>query len=234
MTPNQTTKPDSKTSGMLQRLKAATQAEHDAIESALDLMAPGLSLTDYHRRLRRYHGFYAPIEPLIAAAADWPHWHLDITARAKTAWLAADLACLGKLGNPGELGDGAEVASEAPPLCSALPPLDTAAAAFGCLYVLEGATLGGRVISRHIECVLGLDATHGARFFHGYGEQTGAMWKAFRAALSAFADGPSGEDEGEDEVVASAIATFTALRTWCAADGPNHALVADGVLHRSR
>lgn len=205
---------NSETSGVLQRLKAATRAEHDAIEVALDLMAPGLSLADYSRRLRRYHGFYAPIEPLIAAAADWPHWRLDMTARAKTAWLAADLACLGDPAEPGELG---EAASMAGPLCSALPPLDTAAAAFGCVYVLEGATLGGRVISRHIERMLGLDATRGARFFHGYGEHTGTMWKAFRAALSAFADKPA----GEDKVVASAIATFAALRAWCAADKTN-------------
>lgn len=205
--------PNGSTSSVLQRLKAATRAEHDAIESALDLMSPGLSLTDYRSRLRRYHGFYAPIEPLIATAADWPHWNLDVTARAKTAWLAADLACLG---DPGDL---AGAAPGALPLCSALPPLDTAAAAFGCLYVLEGATLGGRVISRHIGCVLGLDATHGARFFHGYGEQTGTMWKAFRAALAAFADKPT----GEDELVASAIATFVALRTWCVADQPKPA-----------
>ena len=196
----------SETGGVLQRLKAATRAEHDAIELALDLMAPGLSLTDYHRRLRRYHGFYAPIEPLIAAAVDGPRWGLDTTARAKTAWLAADLACLGDSEN----ADGLPPSAFA--LCTALPPLETQADAFGCLYVLEGATLGGRVISRHIEHALGLDATHGARFFHGYGEQTGAMWKAFRGALSAFAQQPS----EEDRVVASAIATFAALRVWCA------------------
>ena len=200
----------SEISGVLQRLKAATRAEHDAIEVALDLMAPGLSLTDYHRRLRRYHGFYAPIEPLIAAAVDGPRWGLDMATRAKTAWLATDLTCLGDSQGAGGL------APRALPLCTALPPLETQADAFGCMYVLEGATLGGRVISRHIERVLGLDATHGARFFHGYGEQTGAMWKAFRAALLAFADGP----EGEDKVVASAITTFAALRVWCAADEP--------------
>jgi heme oxygenase len=199
----------SETGGVLQRLKAATRAEHDAIEQALDLMAPGLSLTDYHHRLRRYHGFYAPIEPLIAAALDGPRWGLDMAARTKTAWLAVDLACLGDSEEAGGLPPTAL------PLCTALPPLQTQADAFGCLYVLEGATLGGRVISRHIEQVLGLDATHGARFFHGYGEQTGAMWKAFRGALSAFADQPS----QEDRVVASAIATFAALRVWCADDG---------------
>lgn len=204
--------PDAATSGVLHRLKAATRAEHDAIEVALDLMAPGLSLTDYQRRLRRYYGFYAAIEPLIGASANWQHWNLDASARAKTAWLDADLECLG---GRNEL---ATVAASALPLCSALPPLDTAAAAFGCLYVLEGATLGGRVISRHIERQLGLNATRGARFFHGYGEQTGTMWKEFRTALSAFADTPP----REDQVVTSAIATFTALRMWCAADGPSN------------
>jgi heme oxygenase len=197
-------------SGVLQRLKAATRAEHDAIEAVLDLMAPGFSLADYHRRLRRYHGFYAPIESLICDAADWQHWGLDITARAKTPWLTADLADLGCL------ADHKELRTVPPTLCSALPPIESAASAFGCLYVLEGATLGGRMISRHIERELGLNATHGARFFHGYGEQTGTMWKEFRAALSAFADSPL----REDAVVASAIATFAALRTWCAADSP--------------
>ena len=198
------------TSVVLQRLKAATRAEHDAIEVALDLMAPGLSLVDYHRRLRRYHGFYAPIEPLVAGAAHWPRWGIDISTRAKTPWLAADLGCL---------ADHCELTGTAGadmPLCSELPPLDTPAAAFGCLYVLEGATLGGRVISRHIERELGLDAARGARFFHGYGEQTGSQWKAFRAALSAFV----GTSSEEDRVVASAIATFAALRTWCACDEP--------------
>ena len=206
---------DVDTSHVLQKLKAATRAEHDAIEIALDLMAPGLGLIDYQRRLQRYHGFYAPIEPLIAAAADWPRWGMDISARIKTPWLAADLACLA--------GRDAldEAASEMLPVCSTLPPLDTAAAAFGCLYVLEGATLGGRVISRQIERGLGLDATCGARFFHGYGERTGAMWKAFRASLGAFADTSS----GEDQVVASAIATFTALRVWCAADTAHRELM---------
>ncbi len=216
--------PDAATGGVLQRLKAATSAEHDAIEVALDLMSPGLSLTDYHRRLRRYHGFYAPIEPLIGAAADWQHWRLDITARTKTAWLAADLAYLR---DRNELGSAA---ASALPLCRALPPLDTAAAAFGCLYVLEGASLGGRVISRHIERQLGLNATHGARFFHGYGEQTGAMWKEFRTALSAFADQPA----LEDQVVTSAIATFTALRIWCAADAPANQSFLDGDLQVGR
>ena len=211
--------PEVATSGVLQRLKAATSAEHEAIEVALDLMAPGLTLRDYHRRLRRYHGFYAPIEPLLAAAADWQHWRLDVTARAKTAWLDTDLACL-------ECSELVEDAANALPVCSALPRLDTAAAAFGCLYVLEGATLGGRVISRHIERELGLNATHGARFFHGYGEQTGSMWKEFRTALSAFAD----NSPCEDQVVSSAIATFTALRRWCAADEPGHQSFAAGDL----
>lgn len=203
--------PDADPNGVLQRLKAATRAEHDAIEAALDLMAPGLTLTDYGHRLRRYHGFYAPIEPLIAAAADWPRWGLDMTARAKTAWLAADLACLGDTGKHGR------AVPAALPQCSELPPLDSAAAAFGCVYVLEGATLGGRVISRQIERVLGLNAADGARFFHGYGDQTGDMWKAFRTALSAF----SGQRCDEDRVVASAIATFAALRTWCVAAVPS-------------
>ena len=97
------------------------------------------------------------------------------------------------------------------PLCLERPRPRTRAEAFGVLYVVEGATLGGQVLSRHLEETLGLGSANGARFFHGYGSRTGAMWQAFRKALLAcpFARGE------EDAMVRAAIDTFRALREWC-------------------
>jgi len=49
----------------------------------------------------------------------------------------------------------------------------------GMMYPLEGSTLGGQVISKHLRRNLGLTPDHGARFFHGYGDDTESFWSAF-------------------------------------------------------
>ena len=79
--------------------------------------------------------------------------------------------------------------------------------------MLEGATLGGQIISRHVRRTLGLTPETGARFFHGNGARTADMWRTFRAALDGFAADPA----TADAVVESANATFRSMRRWCMA-----------------
>ncbi len=184
--------------GVLSRLRAETRSRHDEIERALDLMSEALTLPVYRRRLERFHGFYRPVENLLASLGGWPDRGLDLEARRKTPLLEADLQALGS--SPWRL-----------PACRSLPPLGAPAAAFGCLYVLEGATLGGRFIYRHAHRVLGVTAESGGRFFHGYGDDGGRMWRTFGDALTAFAT----TVPLEDAVVRSAIETFDSLRRWC-------------------
>ena len=186
-------------SDVLDRLRAETRAEHTAIESALGLMRDDLTLADYQRLLEQYHAFYAPVEATLACVLPSAKLGLDFEERRKLHWLRADLDALG--GRPADtLID-----------CNALPMLRTPAQAVGCLYVLEGATLGGQVIGRHVRRTLGLTPVSGARFFHGNGARTAQMWLAFRAALQGFAANPA----TADAVVESATATFGSLRRWC-------------------
>jgi len=203
--------------GILARLKFATRAEHDAIESALDLMTPSLSHAHYCWHLQRLYGFYRPMERILNPAAPWADWGIAINDREKSALLAHDLHILG-MPAPATL-----------PECADLPSVTSAAAAFGCLYVLEGATLGGRVISRHLERTLGLDAGCGAHFFNCYGAESGARWRSFRAALTAF----SASAPGENETVAAAIDTFRALRVWCASPIQSQPRLGPGCPHAS-
>jgi heme oxygenase len=56
-----------------------------------------------------------------------------------------------------------------PPDMPEFPTLADSGALIGTLYVIEGATLGGKVISRHLKDSLGLGPTSGAHFFNGYG-----------------------------------------------------------------
>jgi heme oxygenase len=96
------------------------------------------------------------------------------------------------------------------PQAKALPDLGTAAKLFGCLYVLEGATLGGQIITRHLNASLGLTPQSGGSFFSGYGQHTGSRWKEFCAHLTAFA----ARSNCDLEIVEGANATFDSLDRW--------------------
>jgi heme oxygenase len=174
------------------RLRAATATAHEALERDLDWQARVGTLPGYRSLLARLHGFHTTWEPAIGAALDDGAF---FDPRRRVAALAQDLAFLGL--SPEGI-DG---------LPHALPiPLDGPAAAMGALYVLEGSTLGGRVIGRHIAAAHGL-TDGGLAYYSGHGPRTGAMWSSFRARLDAF--------DGEAvAVVAAANATFDAMRMW--------------------
>ena len=180
------------------RLRRETRSEHDAIEAALNLSSESLTLDDYRRTLQRFYGYYRPLEDAIFAVGGWERGPGDLDGRRKTPSLELDLRTLGV------------DALESLPLCHQLPQIESAASAFGGLYVMEGATLGGQFISRHVQQALGVTLETGGRFFHGYGERTGSMWQTFQKALDAFAT----TQETQDQVVMTAQQTFRTLRAW--------------------
>lgn len=184
---------------VLVRLKAQTRPEHDAIEAALGLMGDGLTTDLYRDTLERFYGFYRPLEDGLWGMGGWLGHGLNLDERRKTTLLEMDLERLG-IDAPRGL-----------PICVDLPPHKSVAACFGCLYVLEGATLGGQVITRQVRDRLGVTPESGGRFFHAYGERVGEMWQTFRTALTAFAT----TEQRQDEVVAGAVATFRTLHRWC-------------------
>jgi len=190
---------------VLTRLKTETRAQHDAIEAALDLTSETLTLDEYRLTLERFHGFYLPLEAGLVNIGGWAERGLDLTERQKAHLAKTDLQVLG-------VSD-----IEMLPVCTDLPPHGTIAAAFGCLYVLEGATLGGQVISQLLRNRLGVTPETGGRFFHAYGDRTGAMWQAFRAAITASVVRPC----DSEEVVSAAKDTFLKLHHWLEREGDN-------------
>ena len=92
---------------------------------------------------------------------------LKLSERSRSALILDDLATLG--------WSSREV--ESIPLCSELPETASLDQALGCLYVLEGSTLGGSIICRAVQQRLG--PSPGRSFFAGYGDRTGTMWNAF-------------------------------------------------------
>ncbi len=182
---------------ILQLLRDGTASLHERVERTVDIPAHLGSMPAYIGLLARFLGFYAPLEDRLAGVGGYESVGLDIAARRKAHLIRDDLRALGH--------------EAAPPVCTALPVVATFADALGCLYVLEGSTLGGQFIRREAAARLGLTPDRGCAFFTGYGERTRAMWKAFGAAVAMHTDAHPG-DQGA--IVASATDTFTRLDEW--------------------
>ena len=184
----------------LLRLKRETRAHHKAIERQIDLRRICGSRAAYGGHLARLYGFYQPLEEALWRTDGVMDLGLD-KERCKTPLLLDDLRAL-------------SIAPLALPLCHALPLLGEDAQALGCLYVLEGASLGGQVITRLVSERLGIGLEDGGAFFHGYGSSTAVMWDAFRDCLEAYAADLS--HERQEAVIDGARATFDALGRWLA------------------
>ena len=152
-------------------LRKATHADHVRLNRhpmLCQLTQPELTLAQYIRIVEAYTHFYRRIEMRILQTTPAPDFFYE--SRRKTAWLDSDLKNLGSL-TPG-----------LPPLAEQhwdIGPINGIGELAGVLYAIEGSTLGGQVIGRHLAQHLGLKADSGARFFNGYGAETQARWQAF-------------------------------------------------------
>lgn len=185
---------------ILARLRAETRREHTLVERTI--VETGI-LDDrraYLAYLRRMYGFHATTDVLLQRSDTLRAALDDLSERRKAAWLRDDLVALGHTHAD---VDGIDRL-----------PLDTALEgprALGWAYVLEGATLGGRVLAPRLRERLGLDT--GLAFVTAYGADTDERWQCFRRALVRYA----AMNDAATEIVTGAIAAFTAVHEWCVA-----------------
>lgn len=183
---------------ILSTLKQRTQPYHSELERDLGLLQLA-SIEAYAGRLQQFLGFYAPLEAAIARLPGWGQHTFDLARRQKTALLQQDLRALGL----------SEAAIAATPICADLPAVPGLPQALGCMYVFEGATLGGQLISRHLHRQLGITPASGCAFFSSYGENVGPMWVDFRDFLASYTTANTAEP-----IVAAACHTFITLGRW--------------------
>jgi heme oxygenase (biliverdin-IX-beta and delta-forming) len=146
-------------------LRTATHAHHERVDALMNLSRMH-EREHYVRLLRVLDAFLAGWEPAVLAVLP-ARWHAWLRARSRRAFLRQDLHQLDVVPAP----------------AARFGPLPDAAAAWGSIYVMEGSALGGQVIARTLARV-GLDPSHGAAYFHGWGDATGAMWREVRELLA--------------------------------------------------
>jgi len=169
-------------------LRAATRDAHDRVERELGLRAMTSSLISYARALQILE---ASLSEALRGLTDvkWSCWEPDLQGlKVRHDWLREDLRALDH--DPIEL--------------PARLALTTTGQGLGCLYVVEGAALGGQAIYTAAHRALSVTSGKGGRYFHGLGTQTVSAWQMFLDEINKF---PASSSLG-DEAERGALATF--------------------------
>lgn len=176
-------------------LRRATAGVHTEIEQ-LPLMSRLTSetatLDDYRCYLRAILAIHAPLEQALYEG-------LDETVRDRLGVRPKLPALLADLEEQGLTFSMAVLAVAPAPV---LP--DDLSARVGGLYVLEGATLGGRTIARHLRRLIG-EPLGSTRFLDFHGQRASAVWKGFTSALNAL---NAQHRLVPDRVIAGALTVF--------------------------
>ena len=179
---------------VLERLRHATAGRHAEVESTLRLDS-GAPLSRYVMALQVFDAFLRAWEPRLLQALP-PRLHGFAEARQRGHFATQDLQRLAATRLPGH--------------AAVLPTLPGRGAALGSLYVLEGSTLGGRVIARAMHNDFGVGAENGASFFGARGPHALGQWHEFCALLEREL---GGDEPALAQACAAANETFAALST---------------------
>ena len=179
-------------------LQHATLDIHESLHHLpgfVRLSAGTSTLAQYSALLQRLLGFHAPLERALRAGAGV----VATREREKAHLLRSDLLDLGV----------SQSRILAIPQCQSLPAVTSRDEIWGCLYVIEGAALGGKVIARKLDTLLGTRSDTGRRFFLGRPEPDPLPWPDFCRLLEWHAS------RGDlAAITASARRTFESLALW--------------------
>ncbi len=185
---------------LLERLRERTGPWHRRLEAELSLLTPGSDEHVYARYLGKLWGFHAPIEQALSLVTGLERTGLSVERRVKCPALVADLVALGLT----------RVELTRLPRCGFAPQPTDVPSALGCMYVLEGATLGGQVVCRELRRRMPRVLERASSYFTIYGAETGARWREFTRVLG---ERP-GDAREEAAVVEAACVTFQGLHRW--------------------
>jgi len=159
-------------------LRTETAEHHQSLENLMfvnQIMNKTLSINEYKTLLTVNYIIHKELEDkLIKMLDSGVAEELDMTNRAKLSHLEDDLRYW-------------EIDAKALPKLNfdLFVPGQSTAEILGALYVLEGATLGGNVIKKHLLENPSFDGKEAGLNYYGvYGAELGAKWKTFVSVLN--------------------------------------------------
>lgn len=171
---------------LMARLREETRAAHELTEEipfSQALLNHTLPLNQYVAQLRALALVHLSLEtalseshnPIIRAV-----WRPSL---AKLPLLDEDLAFFGcelGLDRPQAVAAATALADEITHVATSQP-----IALLGYLYVLEGSTLGGTVLRKHIRAAYDLEGEAGLAYYSVYGRHVMPNWRQFKARMDA-------------------------------------------------
>jgi heme oxygenase len=158
-------------------------------------------MVDYRWYLTKLLGFHAPLELMLNGLAIRHRLDMALAGRKKTPLIVQDLAALGL----------SPAFPEAVPWSPWLPKPIGVGGLLGCAYVLEGATLGGKILLRRLRRRLP-EVVAACRYLDCYGDAVGEVWHAFLGLFGAHVVTRA----DEEAAVAASCETFQSLWAWLA------------------
>jgi heme oxygenase len=179
-------------------LRDATHHHHVQLNRHLllaGLMQPDYPLSHYRTLLCTYYQLYELLEERINLFLNDHPGVFNYKERCKLPWLINDLAFF-------------KIDPLIIPLLSSTTTdflkIETIGQLVGVLYVVEGSTLGGQMISQVLIKNQGITRETGSYFFTGYGESIMPFWQQFIT----FSDTLSGDNHQCQAAVEAACQTF--------------------------
>lgn len=178
--------------GVLERLRRETAELHREVEKMTDLPGSISTREDYAQLLRRLYDFHTAVEARLTNpfwAMGWLDLGIALPTHRRAHLLSEDLHSLGAVPDEATVW---------------LPGLDNIGQALGCLYVVEGSSLGGRVLAPAFRAALGEVPTG---FFDSDERMHPHPWRSVMAGLRKF----NVSAGSADDVVLGAKGTFLAF-----------------------
>jgi heme oxygenase (biliverdin-IX-beta and delta-forming) len=180
-------------------LRNATRDIHDRLHGQMlfrQLLEETITRSAYGALLSRLYGFHQGIETALDAQAGLRS-KVSMNGRHRVHLLVSDLKTLGQC----------DEGISSLPVVAAPPDLDKLGRFLGCLYVREGATLGGRVLAGKLGHLLG--PGHGGRRFFAGPDRDSELWRACCSAI----EQPM-ESAERNAMIAAARETFEIFERW--------------------
>lgn len=198
-------------------LRHDTRTVHVSTEAAFAVDEWLADRVAYAALLTLLQGFHRAAESALGGLVGWDELTpgIDLASRRRAFRIDQDLAALGRpAADPGAGPESGAAANAAATVTRATRPapaepmlLASLAEGLGCLYVVEGSSLGGRVIAERARAALGPGLP--TAFFADPDRRIGQEWRALRATLDSFGAGTNAA--AGQTVIDAARRTFAAF-----------------------
>ncbi|TGE83032.1 hypothetical protein C7Y70_11585 [Pseudoalteromonas sp. KS88] len=189
---------DSSHSNIHTFLKNRTNSLHSQVEKQLGAILFDKDMTQqtYLNILIAMRNSYSIMEQAISS---FKATQQLLVGRSKLDWLDKDIAYL-QVSRPTLPANSNK--------CIDLNKICNVSQAFGMMYVMEGATMGGGHIFRALKKHNWINELEGIRFFYSYGDLRGEKWAQYIHALKQYHDHNTNSD---DDILLGANAAFSII-----------------------